>query len=54
MSLFGNNQYQYRETYFVLFSGDNLPTAEDLQSVLGSLAADEAINVVQNESGFNR
>jgi hypothetical protein len=53
MSLFGNNQYQYRETYFVLFPSANLPTVASLQKVLGSLGPRyETVNLVENESGF--
>ncbi len=53
MSLFGNNQYQYRETYFVLFSEKNLPSAEKMQQVLGALGPRyETVNLVEDESGF--
>ncbi len=53
MSLFGNNQYQYRETYFVLFAARNLPGAEKLQEALGSLGPRyETVNLAENENGF--
>ena len=53
MSLFGNNQYQYRETYFVLFPGDQLPDAEKLKEVLGGLGPRyETVNVAESENGF--
>ena len=39
MSLFSDSRYQYRETYFVLFAKDNLPSAEAIQKSLASLGS---------------
>lgn len=53
MSLFSDNKYQYRETFFVLFKSDDCPSAEDLQMVLGSLGPRyETINVKEGDGGF--
>ena len=50
MSLFGDDQYQWRETYFVLFRNADRPSAE---SVAEELADDrtEVVNVRSDESG---
>jgi hypothetical protein len=52
MSLFGDDQYQWRETYFVLFRDADRPSAE---SVVTELADDddrtEVVNVRSDESG---
>lgn len=37
MSLFENDEYQWRETYFVLFEKENRPTAEQLETLLKNL-----------------
>jgi hypothetical protein len=37
MSLFENDQYRWRETYFVLFDEKRLPTVADLQRLLTQL-----------------
>lgn len=37
MSMFENNQYRWRETYFVLFHSSKRPTLERLQQTLGGL-----------------
>jgi hypothetical protein len=37
MSLFENEEYRWRETYFVLFDGDNQPDVETLVATLKSL-----------------
>ena len=34
MSLFGNDKYKWRETYFVLFRRDDHPSVEDLSNAL--------------------
>lgn len=53
MSLFGNNQYHYRETYFVLFNAADLPPAEKLESVLGSLGPRyETVSCRTNDGRF--
>ena len=38
MSLFGNDEFQWRETYFVLFREADRPSADD---VVGGLTADD-------------
>jgi hypothetical protein len=53
VSLFSNNKYQYRETYFVLFNSENCPTADEVQMVLGSLGPRyETVNLKETEDGF--
>jgi hypothetical protein len=37
MSMFENDQYRWRETYFVLFDASNRPTLEKLQQTLSKL-----------------
>ncbi len=37
MSLFENDEYQWRETYFVLFDKEKRPTAEQLETLLKNL-----------------
>ena len=37
MSLFENDRYRWRETYFVLFHEDHRPTLEEVESALESL-----------------
>lgn len=34
MSLFENDEYRWRETYFVLFEEENRPLAKDVQQAL--------------------
>ena len=53
MSLFSDNKYQYRETFFVLFKSGDFPAAEDVQMVLGSLGPRyETINLKETDEGF--
>ena len=53
MSLFEDEQYQYRETYFLLFDKANLPSTETLQTALKTLGPRyETIDVKRNDSGF--
>ena len=53
MSLFGDSNYQYRETYFVIFNSDDCPSPEDVQMVLGSLGPRyETVNLNKTEAGF--
>ena len=37
MSMFGNSQYRWRETYFVLFDSSNRPTLETVEQMLSAL-----------------
>lgn len=37
MSLFENDEYQWRETYFVLFDASKRPSAKDFEELLGGL-----------------
>lgn len=37
MSLFGDQRYQYRETYFILFDKSNLPTPDKIEAALAEL-----------------
>jgi hypothetical protein len=37
MSLFENNEYRWRETYFVLFERSNRPSCADIRAVLSDL-----------------
>ena len=53
VSLFGNNQYQYRETYFVLFPAANLPSADKVEQVLSGLGPRyETLERLENENGL--
>ncbi len=53
VSLFGNNQYQYRETYFVLFPAANLPSADKVEQVLSGLGPRyETLERLENEQGL--
>ncbi len=53
MSLFGDNNYQYRETYFVLFERENCPKSADVQKVLSELGPRyETVNLTETEEGF--
>lgn len=51
MSLFENDEYQWRETYFVLFDAARRPTAEILQETLQSLGERYRISEVQATEG---
>ena len=52
MSLFENDEYQWRETYFILFKDDRHPTAEHAENALRSLGANfEISNVRANDRG---
>ena len=51
MSLFGDGNYQYRETFFVLFAQENKPSPEQLQQALEALGPKyETINLNLDES----
>ena len=53
MSLFSDSNYQYRETYFVLFQAEDCPPASSIQKVLAELGPRyETINLQETESGF--
>lgn len=52
MSMFENNQYCYRETYFVLFDAEKRPTLARLQKVLFGLNERFALtNLSADDSG---
>lgn len=52
MSLFENSQYQYRETFFVLFERKRRPTAAQFTDALADLGNRyEVQNVCANEDG---
>ena len=52
MSMFENNQYRWRETYFVLFRSSKRPTLETLQHRLSKLNSRFALtNLSADESG---
>ncbi len=52
VSLFSDNNYQYRETYFVLFPHENRPAPDKLQSVLANLGPKyETVDVVIRDDG---
>jgi len=52
MSMFENNQYCYRETYFVLFDAEKRPTLAKLQKVLCGLNERFALtNLSADDSG---
>ncbi len=46
MSLFGNPDYHYRETYFVLFEAKNRPTAKQIEKALRELSTKYEIGEV--------
>ena len=53
VSLFGNNNYQYRETFFVMFQAENCPSADKIKDVLSELGPRyETVNLVEGEGGF--
>ena len=52
MSMFENDQYRWRETYFVLFQSANRPTLEKLQQTLSKLNSRFTLtNLSADESG---
>ena len=53
MSLFENDQYTWRETYFVLFEEKNRPTGEQVRQALAELGPRYQVeNVSSNEAGL--
>ena len=53
MSLFADNRYQWRETYFVLFDRRHRPAAADVQRALGELKAKlQILNPQANAEGL--
>ena len=51
MSLFGNDEYQWRETYFVLFRFKDRPVADDVVAALKN-DHNDIIDVRADESGL--
>ncbi|MDG2380269.1 MAG: hypothetical protein P8N76_01205 [Pirellulaceae bacterium] len=52
MSLFENDEYQWRETYFILFEEENRPQAEQVSGALKELDSRfEVMNVKADEAG---
>lgn len=52
MSIFETDQYEWRETYFVLFDAKNLPTAAAVEEQLTSLPGRfKLTNIVSSEDG---
>jgi hypothetical protein len=51
MSLFENEQYRWRETYFVLFHEKNRPTLADVQQALTSLGDQYQIVEQRDDEG---
>jgi len=52
MSMFENDQYRWRETYFVLFESSKRPTLEKVQQTLHKLNSRFALtNLSANEAG---
>ena len=49
MSLFENDHYQWRETYFVFFDEKNRPSAEKLQWMLEGLGQRCSVTDIQND-----
>ena len=49
MSLFENDQFRWRETYFVLFDQENRPPGEDVANVLKELGSRYEINNVLSD-----
>ena len=49
MSLFGNDAYQWRETYFVLFREEDRPSADEVAAAL----QDEHSEISKVESDHN-
>ena len=53
MSLFGDSKYQYRETYFVLFTKENQPTPNQVEAALAELGSRyESVDVRMNGDQF--
>ena len=53
MSLFEDSNYQYRETYFLLFNKENCPRVEELQATLSELGPKyETVNVKEANGAF--
>ena len=53
MSLFENDQYTWRETFFILFEDKNRPTGEQMRAALEELGPRYQIeNVTSNEDGL--
>jgi len=53
VSLFEDDKYQYRETYFLLFNKNDRPDIPVLESTLHSLGSKyETVNLKENENGF--
>lgn len=50
MSLFADNRYQWRETYFVLFDQKNRPTAADARHAVNDLGARLEVMEVQTDA----
>ncbi len=54
MSLFEDDGYQYRDTFFVLFKDSNRPNTNQIRNSLEELGGRyEIININENESGFD-
>jgi hypothetical protein len=51
MSLFGDERYQWRETYFILFRNSDRPSAEEVSQALAGDHRFEVSNVVADSSG---
>ena len=52
MSLFENDEYQWRETYFILFDQQNRPTAQDVEKLLDTINNNYQVrDVRENEEG---
>ncbi|MCA9213438.1 MAG: hypothetical protein KDB27_10260 [Planctomycetales bacterium] len=51
MSLFENNEYQWRETYFVFFRAQNRPNSAAVQQALREISENfQVTNIRENES----
>jgi len=52
MSMFGNSQYRWRETYFVLFDSNKRPSLEKVRKTLGTLNENyELANLTAADAG---
>lgn len=51
MSLFENDRFRWRETYFLLFLAENHPTVGAMQKVLGTLGGGVEISEARGEDG---
>ena len=47
MSLFENDQYTWRETYFVLFNSKNRPLADEVEAALLELGSRYELNQIR-------